>query len=271
MIKQEIIEKLIDHMIISNEGKHGGRDHERELCDGSVISLPKAAFEQRARELGYINGYRWGVEYPTNGKKPDLPEDTSVQVRNDVYAFWTCGQVGGLSWPNVFKFKITDQRYKPVNLDYLYDDKGFPIASGANTERVSEIPESKSNAENVSDWWDYETQKAVALPPVGDRVSYSCIVPDSHEAIEPNNWYYGTVIAYHCGFVWTSDNGIRNLNNTLFRPLDHNRKAEAEKKRVVDAAFDEAIKLVVLIFVSGLVLYTMQASCVCLLNKCYTK
>jgi hypothetical protein len=77
------------------------------------------------------------------------------------------------------------------------------------------------------------------LPPVGERVSYSCIERDSKEAIEVGQWYCGTIIAYHCGHVWTSDNGIRALSNTRFRPLDHAAlKAEAEKKRVVYAARD---------------------------------
>lgn len=30
---------------------------------------------------GFINGYRWGVEYPTNGKKPDLPDDIYIDVK----------------------------------------------------------------------------------------------------------------------------------------------------------------------------------------------
>ena len=39
-------------------------------------------FQQRAKELGFINDYRWGVEYPTNGKKPELADDVVV-------GYWT--------------------------------------------------------------------------------------------------------------------------------------------------------------------------------------
>jgi len=236
MIKQEIIEKLIDHMIISNEGKHGGRDHERELCGGSVISLPKAAFEKRARELGYINGFRWGVEYPTNGKKPDLPDDVVVQPF-----------ISNINWPQNHRkiseidialadsFKITDQRYKPVNLDYLYDDKGFPISSGANTKSVSEIPESKSNAENISDWYDYEAQEMKTLPNNNTDVEllmggvYQCRV----EYIGIRSF---KVVFYRYD---THEIDHAELPTASFRPLDHNRKAEAEKKRVVDILYSK--------------------------------
>jgi len=236
MNKQELIDNAVHTLGGAWPSKHESCKHLLDVTSkdiwhcsscsfGSICN--KEEFQQRARELGYINGYRWGVEYQTNGDMPDLPDDVEINCYHDKE--WHSTKVHNIYWGSdccfssvVTKFKITDERYKPAGTSYL---------------PVSEIPESKSNAENVSDWYDYEAQKAVALPPVGDRVSYSCIVPDSHEAIKPNKWYCGTVIAYHCGYVWTSDNGIRSLNNTIFRPLDHdNRKAEAEKKRVVDAA-----------------------------------
>lgn len=69
------------------------------------------------------------------------------------------------------------------------------------------------------------------LPPVGSRIEYACIKPDNgHPAIEFGKWYGGTVIAYYEGFVWTSDNGIRRLDNTIFRPM----------KSPEDVARDEA-------------------------------
>lgn len=75
--------------------------------------------------------------------------------------------------------------------------------------------------------WDGE-----GLPAVGSRIQYSCIKFDENRpAIESGKWYGGTVIAYHDGAVWTSDNGIRHLSNTIFRPI---RSPE-------DVARDEAI------------------------------
>lgn len=205
----------IDGFYITNCGTITHKDH----CEW----FKECEFQQRAKELGYINGYRWSVEYPTNGEKPDLLDDISVQVRNDIYPFWTCGQVGGLSWSNVFNFRITDERYKPADTSYL----------------VSEIPESKSNAENVSDWYDYEAQKPKhdKLPPVGakcqvliDEVFVDCTV------IHHANNSVRDVAAFKASQFEYCDVGRLGWS-VDFRPLDYNRKAEAEKKRVVDAAF----------------------------------
>jgi hypothetical protein len=186
-------------------------------------------FQQRARELGYINGYRYGVEYRTNGKRPDLPDDCSIQWRSkQLDSEWLPedGQstiVGVLTWRdgqyNVDSFKITDQRYKPADTSYL---------------SVSEIPESKSNAENVSDWYDYEAQKAVALPPVG--VECESLVQGADGA----EWVKAEILKHFdkgtCACFCINTHYLKWADD--FRPLDHaTRKAEAEKKRVVDAAF----------------------------------
>ena len=70
----------------------------------------------------------------------------------------------------------------------------------------------QSNASN--DWFERGE-----FPPVGAKVQYQAKAPDGHVAIVPYCWYAGTIIAYHDGAVWTSDNGIRQLDNTVFRPL----------------------------------------------------
>lgn len=68
-------------------------------------------FTQVARELGWCNGYKWGVEYPANGNRPDLADDVKVHVTgkidsNDLH-------VESAIWENVKKFRIVDGRYKP--------------------------------------------------------------------------------------------------------------------------------------------------------------
>lgn len=80
--------------------------------------------------------------------------------------------------------------------------------------------------------WDGE-----GLPPVGCRVEYTCNQPDlGHPAIEAGKWYGGTIIAYYDECVWTSDNGIRHLSNTIFRPM----RTEEGKKRyaAIEALFE---------------------------------
>lgn len=88
-------------------------------------------FKACAKRLGYINGYRYGVEYPTNGKRPDLPDDVEVSVYGGNYSN-VIVQVRFAPWTWIKRFKITDPRYKPV-------------------DEASEIQESKPEAECVSE------------------------------------------------------------------------------------------------------------------------
>jgi len=204
------------------------REFAESMKGGYKLLLPRTDLE-----LGYINGYRWGVEYQTNGEEPDLPDTILVDVRSNRMKDWHIKgpqEVGGWQWGDLGSglffefFRIVDQRYKPVDTSYL----------------VSEIPESKSSAENVSDWYDYEAQKAVALPPVGEKVEVFL-----HWSESWSGWV--VIVGHdHDGVIWR--NGSDNKSYIYspkdeIRPLDNaTRKAEAEKKRVVDAAYDEAIK-----------------------------
>lgn len=75
------------------------------------------------------------------------------------------------------------------------------------------------------------------LPPVGCRIEYTCKQTDAgHPAIEAGKWYGGAIIAYYGGGVWTSDNGIRHLSNTIFRPI----RSEEYNKRyaAIEALFE---------------------------------
>jgi hypothetical protein len=173
----------------------------------------KQDFQQRARELGCVNGYRWGVEYPTNGKKPDLPDDVVVYARNYGDACGKGSEVNSFYWPDYYKFKIVDDRYKPADTSYL--DK----------------PD--SSLDNDSDWYDYINQKALRLPPVGELV----LVTASFGAAD--EWSLCTVICCHAGniFIASGDRWlVKKFTGFGIKP------AEAERKRVVDAAYEEAIK-----------------------------
>lgn len=113
----------------------------------------KSEFESCAKRLGYINGYRWGVEYPTNGKRPDLPKDARVSCkisgeweRDDDYS----DEVDYWNWPKLQAFKVIGQRYKPADTSYL--DAAIEISESKHEEAtVSEKPESKQNEPDVSD------------------------------------------------------------------------------------------------------------------------
>lgn len=70
-----------------------------------------------------LNGYEWGKEYPTNGKRPDLPDDVLIDIKthtaNGDWHGWTDLPVSDTAWTsadNVYPatyFKIIDPRYKP--------------------------------------------------------------------------------------------------------------------------------------------------------------
>ena len=60
--------------------------------------------------------YKYGVEYPTNGVKPDLPDDVLVEFKKTDGNWNTlgCDEVRGWCWGGSMAFKIVDQRYKPA-------------------------------------------------------------------------------------------------------------------------------------------------------------
>ena len=97
-------------------------------------------FEQRSKELGWINGYKWGVEYETNGEKPDLPDDVvvefrSVGIKGIVIDGWLgFGTVADWEWSVSDKFRIIDERYKPKEQEMSNDWYEKGELPPANTE-----------------------------------------------------------------------------------------------------------------------------------------
>lgn len=83
------------------------------------LGLNRSEFESAAKRLGFVGKYRWGAEYPTNGKRPDLPDDVWVVCFG--YDGVNCGdgRVFERRWDLMEKFKITDLRYKPADTSYL--------------------------------------------------------------------------------------------------------------------------------------------------------
>ena len=76
-------------------------------------------------------------------------------------------------------------------------------------------------------------QEQEYIPKVGDSCEYTAIRDGDgqYSAILAGIWYgCKKVIAFHDGHVWTSDNGIRPLKNTIFRPI------KTEREKTVDAA-----------------------------------
>jgi hypothetical protein len=164
-----------------------------ELRNGEFAKFTGVIFEQRAKELGFINGYRWGVKYKTNGNKPDLSGDLSIEWFGD--GEWEKSKIDHLNWsidnPDltiIESFRIIDQRYKPIDTSYL--DK----------------PDSSL---------DNEAELSIAIA----------------DAMNAAVSYGQVEIAKR----------LQEINKDVLAEANK-RKAEAEKKRVVDAAYADLVK-----------------------------
>ncbi|WGH49601.1 hypothetical protein [Alishewanella phage vB_AspM_Slicko01] len=170
-----------------------------EIADGQLIKFSSVTFETRAKELGWINGYKYGVEYPTKGEKPDLPDDLKICISYG--NGYSCIIMSGLvsTWENTTIFRIVDALYKPV----------------------SETPESKQNAQDVSDNSWHERGEP---PPVGALFEYAV---DRHS-------YITSLIHERSGIVWLAGIGLVIFNPKHFKPI------KSEREKFIDAAYKAA-------------------------------
>ncbi len=258
MNKKELLDKAVHELkgVLPSDGCVTYREIHDYICKrtdtgsfypSSICSVSE--FEKRARELGYINGYRWGVEYPTDGEKPTLPDDVIVEMRRINGSWHEDGEdeLDQFHHRSFSAFKITDKRYKPADTGYLNACTVEHLAHTKTTDTTIEFESVKADGEfafdalkqDPSDWYDYEPQKAMRLPPVGEKV----------------DGFIGLVFSpFKCTFVGIDSEGrivVEKLDGNLYRymtnqinlrPLDWNRKAEAERKRVVDAAYNAIAK-----------------------------
>lgn len=92
----------------------------------SCVWFDMREFQQRAKELGFVGRYRWGVEYKTDGKQPELADDVEIKWQAvGVKEWWpkhgdtTSGELDWNGKYAVYSFKITDPRFKPADTSYL--------------------------------------------------------------------------------------------------------------------------------------------------------
>lgn len=216
MIRLEYAKSILDKRIVEWNGVY---KYDGYSIDG--IDFSRGYVQNRAKELGYVNGYRWGIEYQTNGKKPDLPDNVLISVAGEfINGNWYIHEFAttGVNWKDSIKFKITDTRYKPADTSYLDN----PTVKDSLTD----------------DWWDYDNNKPAyngALPPVGTK----CEVYGGLG--QYNEWQKCEIMAYHNDVVFVCNNENwthRNKQDFQFRPLDWNREAEEDRLRTVKAVVD---------------------------------
>ena len=197
------------------------------IPEGKIV-FSKEQFESCAKELGYINGYRWGLEYPTSGKRPELADDVMIQLTLNSFNI-NHENVETANWSGSFKFKIIDTRYKPADTSYL------------DVKQQDHIVEAN---EMVSDWWDYDKLqvKSGKLIPVGSEVLFLDRAPNPFKCKVMYSSEYVTVIRCINGSVNKEMIGVdisrcpfeENFNQ--IKPLDWNQKSEMEREKVIEAA-----------------------------------
>jgi hypothetical protein len=183
-----------------------------EVC----VWFELSQFQQRAKELGFVNGYRWGVEYKNTGDEPLINDDVLIEVYSTADEQWNLGpcSLWNFRARTITAFKITDQRYKPADTSYL--DK----------------PESSIDSD--TDWYDYDNRDMKALPDNNADVELLC--GGSYQTRVEYIGIRGFKVVFYRYDTHEIDHA--ELPTASFRPLDWNRKAEAEKRRVVDAVWE---------------------------------
>lgn len=153
-------------------------------------------------------------ELPKRGGWPDCVDSIHQDHDGEIYA-WT-----GSSCKLLFRTGIIADNCRPYGLDESIENMV------TRNQYESALALSQKPA------WSGE-----GLPPVGCRVEYTCKNPDiGHPSIEPGRWYGGVIIAYYNECVWTSDNGVRHLSNTIFRPM--RSKPDQKRYDAIESLFE---------------------------------
>lgn len=106
------IKNVEDYQV--NDFVFGSTAYDKEyfslVCDRHI-------FEFTAKELGYIDGYRWGICYNYNGTKPNIKPKIKIEWWNG----FTSAQCyfHQLNWYGIKSFKIIDPRFQPKDISYL--------------------------------------------------------------------------------------------------------------------------------------------------------
>lgn len=193
MIDDAIIAKrgkwdsFFDYLLIStdhNKVKGKGAYTEVSTLEKAKAAYPywefvcsKEEYLQRAKELGWVNGYRWGVIYKNENHGKDLPVDLEISITLPNWfgpgSVWLTGcNPTNLQDSPAYYFKITDERYKPRD-DLWVELSLSEEATNALKELTDYIVDkarwspASNKQEKCNDW-----HKKGELPPVGAVVRH---------------------------------------------------------------------------------------------------
>lgn len=224
---------------------------------GSVkadIALPESwkylcnqyEFEATAKRMGYINGYRYGVEYPTNGKRPDLPGDVlcNTTYMDGDSLNYNDHTVKDWDWPVLRSFHIIDPRYAPieeiseikpdeagVSENFYVIDEDSPVVK---LDIKAEEGLYSMKQEKESNWFERGES-----PPTGTY----CQVKQKNEFV---NCYI--VGPDDCGATVYRSDGFygAKMDQSLFRPIRTRREKVIEAAELVIRKTSSAVDNVLL-------------------------
>ena len=115
-------------------------------------------------------------------------------------------------------------------MEFCVDASLFFITKEQFRTRARELGYGADGTE--SDWYDYTNQKALRLPPAGVECEANIAETVFYRVVP---MYFGNSNAAVLRSQSTGNDFYIDQKEVKFRPLDWNRKAEADRKRVVDA------------------------------------
>jgi hypothetical protein len=123
--------------------------------------------------------------------------------------------------------------------EHWFESGSIRVSRKEFQQRARQLGYGAEAAEPES-WYDYTNQKALRLPPLDYECeySYSTFLGWKKCKYIGVNSFDSKKYAVIFDFERADYENPRICNNLEFRPLDWNRKAEAERKRVVDAVFE---------------------------------
>lgn len=127
--------------------------------------------------------YQYGVEYETNGERPNLPDDVLIHWENKLGESGGC-KAGELAWElgkafsEVVKFRILDDRFKPSQLSQ---------AGKLDIERIDVIGQNGNDGLHYGVKHDSDKPRYDLIPP-HSLDEFAKVLTFGAKKYKPNGW-----------------------------------------------------------------------------------